>query len=429
MIPAGADPTGDRTTLDDLFRRAGVRHSGAPALADPPNRAAFTDGAPRVLTYAQADRAISAMAAKLRGLSLPADAVVALQLPNTVEAVIGLLGVLRAGMIAAPLPLLWRRREIVEALGRVSAKAIVTCARVGAAAHTDIAMQAAAALFPIRHVGAFGDDLPDGVAPLDGIFAQSQPPAAHPYVRTGNPAAHVAVMTFDTVAYGIEPVARTHAQLIAAGLAVSTAGAVPNDARILSTIPPGSFAGIAVTVLPWLLSGGALSLHHAFHPQTFAAQCRAQDAVVLPGPMLDPLEQAGHLGGHLRSILSVWRAPPPAGLAWRGEAQLADVTGFDETALHTAPRNGGPRPFARNDAASPGLLRIGGYRMRQSDLEADVAAVDPGATIVALPDALLGQRLAGAAADREAVHDDLQTRSVNPLIAGAFYRRARADAA
>jgi len=45
-------------TLDDLFRRAGVSHPDTLALADPPNRADFTDGASRRLSYAQADRAI-----------------------------------------------------------------------------------------------------------------------------------------------------------------------------------------------------------------------------------------------------------------------------------------------------------------------------------------------------------------------------------
>src|SRR5262245_10083583 len=41
------------------------------------------------------------------------------------------MGVLRAGMIAVPLPLLWRKAEIRSALGRVGAKAIVTCCGSG----------------------------------------------------------------------------------------------------------------------------------------------------------------------------------------------------------------------------------------------------------------------------------------------------------
>src|ERR1700710_2978337 len=102
-------------TLDDLFRRAAERRPDAIALADPPNRESFTDGAPHRLTYAEADRAISAIASRLRQLRLQTDSIVGIQLPNTVESVLTILGVLRAGMIAAPLPLLWRRKDAVAA--------------------------------------------------------------------------------------------------------------------------------------------------------------------------------------------------------------------------------------------------------------------------------------------------------------------------
>src|SRR3982750_2833776 len=74
-----------KATLDDLFRRAAASRPDALALIDPPDRPSFTDGAARRLTYAQADRAISALAARLRGLGLPTDSVVAIQLPITLD--------------------------------------------------------------------------------------------------------------------------------------------------------------------------------------------------------------------------------------------------------------------------------------------------------------------------------------------------------
>ncbi len=117
MILAGAEDD-NRTTLDELFRRAGVRRPDALALIDPPNAAEITGSQPRRLTYAQADRAISAFAARLRALRLPPDSVVAIQLANTVDSVVALLGALRAGMIAAPLLLLWRQQEMIAALLR-----------------------------------------------------------------------------------------------------------------------------------------------------------------------------------------------------------------------------------------------------------------------------------------------------------------------
>src|SRR5512141_2883135 len=137
-------PGAGSATLDELFRRAGVQSSSTVALVDPPNRADFTDGVPRQLTYAQADRAISALAAKLCRLGLQTDTVVAIQLPNTVESIITLLPVLRAGMIAVPLPLLWRQHDLKAALSNVGAKVIITTSHVGAVPHGDIAMQVAA---------------------------------------------------------------------------------------------------------------------------------------------------------------------------------------------------------------------------------------------------------------------------------------------
>ena len=57
-----------------------------------------------------------------------------------------------------------------------------------------------------------------------------------------------------------------------------------------------------------------------------------------------------------------------------------------------------------------------------------MANADLDATIVALPDAHLGQRLAGSAPDRDATIAELQSRGVNPLIAEAFRPRKAASA-
>ncbi len=130
-----------RITLDDLFRRAAARRPGAIALADAPNRQALTDGAPLRLTYAEADRMISAIAGRLRRMGLPTDAIVGIQMPNIVEHVLTFLGVLRAGLIAAPLPLLWRRADAVTALARLGAKALIVCRRVGTFEHCQLAMR------------------------------------------------------------------------------------------------------------------------------------------------------------------------------------------------------------------------------------------------------------------------------------------------
>src|SRR5436309_7788251 len=55
---------GARMTLDEMLHRAALRRPDGIALLDPPNRDGFTDGKPRQLTYAQADRLVSAIAGR-----------------------------------------------------------------------------------------------------------------------------------------------------------------------------------------------------------------------------------------------------------------------------------------------------------------------------------------------------------------------------
>jgi AMP-binding enzyme len=428
MILQGAERESDnRATFDDLFRRAGVRRPEALALTDPANTKAITGSAARHLTYAQADRAISAVAARLRGLGLQTDAVVALQLANTVESVIALLGVLRAGLIAAPLPLLWRRQEIAAALSRCGAKAVISCARIGSYAAAETAMQAAAEVFAIRHICGFGVGLPDGVVPFDECLAGGE--LFQPSTRPGNAGAHLAVITFDVTGDALVAVTRSHNELISGGLSVFLEGGSAEDTTLLSPIPFGSFGGIAVALAPWLLAGGTLALHHGFDPQVFAGQCRA-DIVVVPGSALTPLADAG-LFAAAGTIVALWRTPGQlaAAPAWAGKAPLIDVASFGETAVMPARRgaDGMPAPLAPGVAGTvAGVATIGGYRFRQAELDAAVAGADPEAVIAALPDAYLGLRLAGSAADDAGTAAALKARGANALIAGAFRPREKA---
>jgi hypothetical protein len=477
------DTTAAGATLDELFRRAGVRSPDAPALLDPPNRESFTDGAPRRLTFSQADRAISALAARLHALGLKTDAVVALQLPNTVESVIALLGVLRAGMIAAPLPLLWQQNEIVAALRSTCAKAIIACGRAGHEQPIKAAMVAAVELFPVRHICAFGSDLPDGVVALDDVFAPSDD-LVHAAVRPSPAAAHVAVVTFEMTTARIVSMARNAAQLTAGGLCVAREAGLAQGANILSTIPPSSFGGLALTVMPWLLGGGTLALHHGCDPKTLEAQRDALPGatLMLPGAAVAPFAAADRLLA-FKTVVALWRAAErlAASAPWHHPAALIDVAAFGEVGLVVGKRgpDGKPAPFplglistaiettrtqtgtlALRGPMVPthafptgetlpadgfvdtgftcviesnmlaitgppgGIATVGGYRFAQATFDAMIAELDAAATVMAVPDGLLGERLAGRSADPQTLIAALQARGTNPLIVGAFRRRA-----
>jgi len=351
-----------RATLDDMFRRAVARHPDTLALVDPPDRAAAIGGAPRRFTFAEADRMVSVIAGRLRRMGLQTDQVVAFQTGNTVEGVLTLLGILRAGLIAAPLPLLWRKADAVAALSQVGARALIVCGRVGDVDLSEHAMHVAAEVFPIRYVCAFGSKAPDGVVPFDELFETDKPDPVHAIERAVNPAAHVAVITWDVGPDGLIPVARTHFEFLAASLGVVLESRIEQGAKILSSLAQSSFAGLAVTVVPWLLVGGMLSLHQAFDAATFAAQCDGgqHSHVIVPGPLATRLAEAGILTKRngVKAVIAAWRAPErlPAAPLWREPAVgLADVQVFGEAGLVVARRgsNGKPAPIAFGSVTAP----------------------------------------------------------------------------
>ena len=159
MIQTAAPPT-----LDGLFRRLLARQPDALALADPPDKSRVTGQPPQRLTFAQADRAIAALAAHFVEAGLPSNSVIAVQLPNTIEFVLTVLAAHRAGLVVALLPQLWRQAELTVALNRTGARAVVTMSRIDGVSHADLAMNAAVEAFSIRHVCGFGNDLPEGMA-------------------------------------------------------------------------------------------------------------------------------------------------------------------------------------------------------------------------------------------------------------------------
>jgi AMP-binding enzyme len=333
-------------TLDGLFRRLLARRPDAPALADPPDKRRVTGDLPQRLTFAEADRAISALAAHFVEAGLPAGSVVAVQLPNTIEFVLTLLAAHRAGLVAALLPQLWRQAELTAALNRTGARAVVTAGRIDGVGHADLAMNAAVEAFSIRHVCGFGNDLPEGMASLGEVIATGR--GAPPAMPDGRRAA---IISFDVTAEGFRAVPRTHLQLIAGGLAISLESGVPQGATILSGPAPSSFAGIVSSLVLWLLSGGTLALHHPFDDAVMEQQINAQgcDVLVAPAQLALRLAESGVLSRlpMLRQVIGLWRAPEQVASspAWPVEhATLTDVYLFGEAGLFAARRDGDGAP-------------------------------------------------------------------------------------
>jgi hypothetical protein len=313
-------------TLDGLFRRILARQPDALALLDPLNKPRITGQAPKRLTFAQADRAISALAAHFIEAGLPVNSVIAIQLPNTVEFMLTVLAAHRAGLIVALLPQLWRQAELTVALNRTGARAVVTMSKVDGANHADLAMNAAAEAFSIRHVCGFGTDLPEGMASLDRALSSAST-TSRAVTQDGRRAA---IITFDVTADGFRAVPRTHLNLIAGGLAVFLESRVPQGATVMSAFTPSSFAGLTSSLLVWLLSGGTLALHHPFDGDVLEQQINEDccDTLIAPAPMalrLAEIDMPSRLPT-LRNVIGLWRTPEQVASSalWTAEARETD---------------------------------------------------------------------------------------------------------
>jgi hypothetical protein len=346
-------------TLDTLFRRILARQPDALALVDPINKQRVTGTSPKRLTYAQADRAISSLAAHFIESGLPANSVIAVQLPNTIEFALTVLAAYRVGLVVAVLPLLWRQAELTMALNRTAARAIVTSGKVDGIVYADLAMNAAAEAFSIRHVCGFGTDLPEGMASLDiAILRESATTRA--VIQDGRKAA---LISFDLTTDGFRPVPRAHLSLIAGGLAISLESDVSQGATMLSAFSPMSFAGLASSLVVWLLSGGTLVLHHPFDDEVLEREINrhACDTLIAPAQLalrLDELDLAARLPS-LRHVIGLWRTPEQvaSSASWAArQATLTDVYLFGEVGLFGARRiadDGSPAPIKPGPHGAP----------------------------------------------------------------------------
>jgi len=89
-------------TILDLFLRDVAERSDVVALVDPPNRATFTVGEPRRLTFAQTKEAAERLAVAFAEAGIEMDDILMVQLPNVVELAIVYLAAAYVGAIVSP---------------------------------------------------------------------------------------------------------------------------------------------------------------------------------------------------------------------------------------------------------------------------------------------------------------------------------------
>jgi hypothetical protein len=137
---------------------------------------------------------------------------------------------------------------------------------------------------------------------------------------------------------------------------------VPQGTTVMSAFAPSSFAGLTSSLVVWLLSGGALALHHPFDGDVLEQQINEHGCETLVAPAqlalrLTEMEMASRLPA-LRNVISLWRAPEQVASspAWtQPQAALTDVYLFGEAGLFSARRgeDGAPAPILPGPHGAP----------------------------------------------------------------------------
>lgn len=334
-------------SADHFLRRAAKASPDALAFADPPNRAAFDLGLPQRFSFGDADAHVDRVAARLIEQGLTPGETVALQLPNVCETALLINALWRAGLVAAPMPMMWRADELRSALTQLKPAALIMLGAFAGEDNAPTIRQLVERHDDVRLYFTFGDSPIEGVTPIDGWFADDYGDGSpNGDLSQGAVASDPAIVTWASGASGPYAVPRTHAELRAvADLTVDRLALTDAD-RVLCTYPFTSISSLGGQFVAALAAQAALILHQPFEYDVFVSQLHDERATytAVPGAVIAALHERGDLTDKpnaLKRIGQVWPWPHNSGAATERDdlpVRIVDVHNLAEIALIIEPR-------------------------------------------------------------------------------------------
>ena len=273
-----------------------LRAPGAVALVDPPNRAQITAGEARRLTFSDLKHSSDRLAGGLVRIGLKKDDVLMVQLPNVVELVLVYLAAARIGAIVSPLPVQYREHELRQVMGVTEPRLFVTTRDFGGFDFVEMVGEIRSEFPSLERVVGIEADAAEGISRLTDLVSddrneellreylesQEQPPSANDIVTV--------CWTSGTEG---EPkgVPRSHNHWIWIAYATVDGCELDPGCRLLNPFPLVNMAAIGGMLVPWLLTGGRLVLHHPIDLAVFLAQIQSEkiNYTVVPPALLSML--------------------------------------------------------------------------------------------------------------------------------------------
>jgi acyl-CoA synthetase len=289
-------------TVQQLFADRVAEFADEPAVVDPPNKADLVDLPPRRVSWREVEDEVDRLAAVLLDNGVGEGDVLAVQLPNIIELAVAYLAAWRVRAIVSPLPVQYRRHELVE-LGNIGeVAALLTADRIGKREVAAEVLDMRADIPSLRTVLYHGPSTLDGAVSVGEAAAAVDGPArdrvrdyeaAHPV----DPNDCITICWTSGTERKPKGVPRAHYEWLVMSHDTVFAPGLTHSSRILNPFPMVNMAGINGMFLPWLRVGCVLIQHHPFDLGVFLAQVRdeAVTYTVAPPALLSLLLQREEL--------------------------------------------------------------------------------------------------------------------------------------
>lgn len=261
----------DDRTLVNLFDDARDAAPDHLALVDQFNRSEFTDGDAQRLSFRDVSTAAWRLAVALHEAGIGRDDIVVVQLPNIAELPVLYIALARIGAIISPVPVQYGRFELEKAREQLDPAAFITLTRFK---DSNFAEQHGGLFAGGSKLFAFGNDLPDGFAPLSLTEGAAESAALTVHLDGIETSADDLLSICWTSGTTGEPkgVPRSHNMWKASGRGAHDVADMRDFEAILNPFPLINMAAIGGFLFPWLMRRATLVLHHPLDLPVFLGQ-------------------------------------------------------------------------------------------------------------------------------------------------------------
>ncbi len=251
---------GTKTLIQDFFENA-TKSPDQTALADPLNKEALLGVPPHRITYAKLARAVDNTASALMAAGIGKDQIVLVQLPNCWELAMLYIAIAKIGAIISPVPLQWRAKELTYAAELTCAAAFITVETRGDFNHLAMGKKIQETLSSLKHIFSYED--------LLGMIESPRDPGLDSVILDANDIFTICWTSGTEAQPKGCPMSHNNWRC-QAGMAIA-GGMLPGD-TLLTAGPLVNMGAVGTALMPWMISGGTIVLHHPFDPMLLLQQ-------------------------------------------------------------------------------------------------------------------------------------------------------------